>query len=83
MKLNLLIGPNQRPNYSHKYSFLSVHAGVRKWGEKAREVIKDELRMLHKERVFQGVPNPTQEQEQKAFIIYCFVVDERDGRIKA
>jgi hypothetical protein len=52
MKLNLLIGPNQRPNYSHKYSFLSVHAGVRKWGEKAREVIKDELRMLHKERVF-------------------------------
>jgi hypothetical protein len=75
--------PNRRLNYSHKYSFLSVHAGVRKWGEKAREAIKDELGMLHKERVFKGVPNPTQEQEQKALVIHCFVVEKRDGRIKA
>jgi len=35
---------NLRPNcYSHKYSFLSVHAGVKRWGDRAKDAIKDEL----------------------------------------
>jgi len=25
----------------HKFAFLSVHAGVKKWGERAKEAIKD------------------------------------------
>jgi hypothetical protein len=78
------IGARERTHTEEtQYSFSSVHAGVRKWGEKAREAMKDELRMLHKERVFKGVPNPTREQEQKALMIHCFVAEKRDGRIKA
>jgi hypothetical protein len=62
---------------------LSVHAGVRKWGEKAREAIREELRMLEKEEVFEEVRNPTCEQVKKALMIHCFVVEKKDGRIKA
>jgi len=47
--------PNRTPNYSHRFALLSVHAGVRKWVEKAREGIRDELKMLKKENVFEEV----------------------------
>jgi hypothetical protein len=36
----------------HKFAFLSVRVGVKKWGERAKEAIKDELKMLNKEGVF-------------------------------
>jgi hypothetical protein len=75
--------PNQTPNYSHRFALLSVHAGVRKWGEKAREAIRDELKMLKKENVFEEISNPSTEQMKKALMIHCFMVEKRDGRIKA
>jgi hypothetical protein len=71
------------PNYSLRFALFSVHAGVRKWGEKAREAIRDELKMLKKENVFKEVSNQTTEQIKKALMIHCFVVEKRDGRIKA
>jgi hypothetical protein len=39
--------------------------------------------MLKKENVFEEVSNPTAEQVKKALMIHCFMVEKRDGRIKA
>jgi hypothetical protein len=36
-----------------------------------------------KEQVFQEMKQPTIEQKRKALFIHCFVVEKRDGRIKA
>jgi hypothetical protein len=47
--------PNRTLNYSHKFRPLSVHARVKKWGEKAKGAIKEELNMLKKENVFEEV----------------------------
>jgi hypothetical protein len=41
------------------YSFLSVHASVKRRGERAKAAIKDELNMLLNEKVFVEVKNPT------------------------
>jgi hypothetical protein len=75
--------PNRALNHSHKYSFLSVHACVKRRGERAKAVIKDELNMLIKEKVFVEIKNPTDEHIHKALLIHCFVIEKRDGRIKA
>jgi len=75
--------PNRTLNYSHKFRPLSVHARVKKWGEKAKGAIKEELNMLKKENVFEEVKNPSEDQKKKALMIYCFAVEKRDGRIKA
>jgi hypothetical protein len=60
-----------------------VHAGVKKWGDKARKAIKDELRILIKDKVFLDVRQPTMIQTRNALMIHCFVIKKRDGRIKA
>jgi hypothetical protein len=39
--------------------------------------------MLVKEKVFEKVQEPTIEQMRDALTIHCFVVEKRDGRIKA
>ena len=39
--------------------------------------------MLVKEKVFERVSDPAVEQMRNALMIYCFVVEKRDGRIKA
>jgi len=40
--------------------------------------------MFVKEKVFQQVEKPLEEQKRKALImVYCFVIEKRDGRIKA
>jgi hypothetical protein len=59
------------------------HASVRKWGDKAKEAIKDELKMLVKEKVFEKVQEPKMEQMRDTLMIHCFVIEKRDGRIKA
>ena len=74
--------PNQTPNYSHRFALLSVHAGVRKWGEKAREAICDELKMLKKENVFKEVSNPTAEQVKKALMTHCFVMKREMAELR-
>jgi hypothetical protein len=35
---------------------LSVHASIKKWGDKAKDAIREELKGLNKERVFEEVP---------------------------
>ena len=39
--------------------------------------------MFKKEGVFEKVENPTEQQKKKALMIHCFVIEKRDGRIKA
>ena len=51
--------PNRELSYSHKYSFLSIHGRVNRWGERAKEAVREELRMFEKEKVFEKVKNPT------------------------
>jgi hypothetical protein len=67
----------------HKFAFLSVHAGVRKWGDKAKETIRDYLKMLNKKEAFVEIKQPSIMQKETALMIHCFVIEKRDGRIKA
>jgi hypothetical protein len=75
--------PNRELSYNHKYSFLLVHASINKWGETTKEAVREELRMFKKEGVFEKVEIPTKQQKRKALMIPCFVIEKRDGRIKA
>jgi len=74
--------PNRTLNYMHKFAFLSVHAGVNKWGDKEREVTRDELKMLTKEEVLKEMKKPAVEKRKNALMIHCFVKEKCDGRIK-
>jgi hypothetical protein len=75
---------NLPPNrYNHKYSFLSVHSSINKQGDRAKDAVREELKMFVKEQVFEKVTNPTVKQIEKALMIDCFVIKKRDGRIKA
>jgi hypothetical protein len=56
---------NRRRDYSHRFTFLSVNAGLKRWGDRAKEALMDELKLFLKENV------------------YCFIVEKRDGKIKA
>jgi len=51
--------PNRLRNY--KYSFLSVHAGIKKWGDRAKDAVREELKLFVKEKVFEQVEEPTDE----------------------
>jgi len=53
----------------HKFAFLSVHAGVKKWGERAKEAIKDGEKMLYKEGVFLEIKQPTNMQKCEALLL--------------
>lgn len=35
--------PNRTPNYLHRFAFLSVKTGIKKWGEWAKDAVRDEL----------------------------------------
>jgi len=56
---------------------------VKRWGDKAKDAIKDKLNMLIKERVFVEVKKPMEDQIGRVLMIHCFVIEKRDGRIKA
>jgi hypothetical protein len=75
--------PNRTPNYLRRFAFFSVKTGIKKWSDKAREAVMEELRMFIKEKVFKGLRKPTAAQMKKALMIHCFVIEKRDGRIKA
>jgi hypothetical protein len=62
---------------------LSVNAGLKKWGNDAKTALSDELKLFIKEEVFVGVKNPTEAQKNSALRMHCFIVQKRDGRIKA
>jgi histone H3/H4 len=58
--------------------FLSVHASVKKWGDTAKNAIREALKGLIKEMVFEEVPEITIDQKRKTLMIHCFVVEKHD-----
>ncbi len=70
-------------DYSYRFTLLSLKAGIKRWGKKAKEAMMDELRLFLNEEVFEGLKNPTRKQMEMALRIHCFVIEKRDGRIKA
>ena len=62
---------------------MSVREGLKKFGQKGREAILDELKLFLDEQVFKTVENITDKQRKKALRIHCFLTEKRDGRIKA
>lgn len=51
--LKYSLRPSRDPGYSYRFSFLSVNAGLQKWGEKAKDALNDELKLFVKEEVFE------------------------------
>ncbi len=74
--------PNRGRDYSHKFAMLSLKAGIKRWGNKAKEVMLDELRLFLSEEVFKQLHNPTRKQMEIALCIHCFVIKKRDGGLK-
>ncbi len=74
--------PKQTRDYSHRFSFLSVAASIKKWGDKAKKAVQDELKMLLDEKVFVWVKNPSPEQLRKALCIHCFIVKKEMVELK-
>jgi hypothetical protein len=72
--------PNRERNYSYRFAFLSVRDGLRRFRQKGKEAILDELNLFLNEKVFKRIKNLTDEQ---ALRIHCFLTEKRDGRIKA
>jgi hypothetical protein len=52
--------PSRTRDYSYKFSFLSVNAGLKKWGDDAKTALIDKLKLFIKEEVFVGVKNPSE-----------------------
>ncbi len=70
-------------DYSYRYTLLSLKSGIKRWGKRAKDAMMDELRLFLDEEVFEGLKNPTRKQMEMALRIHCFVIEKRDGRIKA
>lgn len=75
--------PNRKGDDSHKFTMLSVTSGLKRWGDRARDAILDELKLFITEEVFEQVTKLTQQQIESALRIHCFITEKRDGRVKA
>ncbi len=73
---------NRRRDYSHRFAFLSVNAGLKRWGDRAKEALMDELKLFLKENVFEKLNEPSDNQNKLALRMHCFIGEKRDGRIK-
>jgi hypothetical protein len=62
---------------------VSVKTGLEKWGDKAKNALFDELNLFIKEKVFEQVVSPSNEQKKSALQVHFFMTKKRDGRIKA
>jgi hypothetical protein len=62
---------------------VSVKSGLEKWGDRAKDALLDELNLFVKEKVFEQVITPLEEQKKSALRVHCFMTEKRDGRIKA
>jgi len=74
---------NRSRDYSHRFAFLSVNAGLKRWGDRAREALMDELKLFLKENVFEKLNEPNSTQKKSALRLHCFIIKKRDGKIKA
>jgi hypothetical protein len=80
---NYNLRSSRQRDYSYRYAMLSLKAGIKRWGEKAKDAMLDELKLFLSEEVFASLQNPTKKHMENALRIHCFVIEKRDGRIKA
>jgi len=73
---------NRERDYTHRFAFLSVNAGLERWGDRAKEALMDELKLFLKENVFEKLNEPSDNQNKLALRMHCFIGEKRDGRIK-
>lgn len=76
---------NLRPNRArdYRFAFLSVREGLKRFGQKGKEAILDELNLFLNEKVFKNVRNLMEEKQWRVLRIHCLLTEKRDGRIKA
>lgn len=60
-----------------------MKAGLQRWGERAREALKNELNLFIQEEVFENIENINEEQKRNALRMHCFIVEKRDEKIIA
>jgi hypothetical protein len=68
---------NRKRDYSHRFTFLSVASSIKKWGDKDKKAVIDELKMLLDEAVFEEIKQPIAQQRLVALRIHCFVVEKK------
>jgi len=54
--------PSMNRDYSYRFAMVSVKTGLEKWGDKAKNALFDELSLLIKEKIFEQVVSPSNEQ---------------------
>ncbi len=57
-----------------------MKAGLQRWGERAREALKNELNLFIQEEVFENIENINEEQKRNALRMHCFIVEKRDEK---
>jgi len=50
---------------------------LKRWRDKARDALLDELRLFLKEEVLEGVQKLTENYKQKALRMHCFIVEKK------
>jgi hypothetical protein len=68
-----------RERDSHCIAFLSVNAGLKRWGDRAKEALMDDLKLFLKENVFETLNEPSDDQKKMALRMHCLIVEKRDG----
>jgi hypothetical protein len=53
-------------NHLHRFTFVSVKAGLNKWGDKARKALLDKLLMFLQLKVFAFISNPTKKTDTES-----------------
>ena len=66
-------------DYSYKFSFLSVNAELKRWGEDAKKALNDKLNLFIKEEVLVGVEYPNEAQKKNTLRTHCFIASREKG----
>ena len=61
----------------------SVKSGLEKWGDRAKDALLNLLNLFIKEKVFEQVIAPLEEQKKTTLRVHCFMTENSDGRITA
>jgi len=55
--------PNRGRDYSYRFAFLSVREGLKRFGQRGKEAILEELKLFISEQVFKKINNLTDEHK--------------------
>jgi hypothetical protein len=52
-----------------------VSSGLKRWGDRAKEALMDELKLFMKEKVFEKLNDPSGDQKKSALCMHCFIIE--------